>query len=312
MRPVQKTLSVVTLAFAMLVLAPWAQADKIRIAVLDFNTEAVHGTWRYGWSYNNLATTAADNLTHELVQTGQFSVIERNKLESILREQDLASSGAVDASTAARMGKVLGVQMVVIGSVLEFGINEKGGKIPQVGKWKWGRGIGASVVTGKAKLSARLVDTTTAEILGSFEGSGAHRFGKGEFAGARAGQNWDTGMASKILSEAVQSIAGSLQGQAVNLEPSTYRGGIEGKIARVDGGKIYLSVGAASGVRVGDMFVVRSLGEAILDPDTGEELGREEGERGRVKITKIVGDKLSIAEAESGSGFAVGDKVLMK
>lgn len=286
--------------------------DKVRIAVLDFNTEAVHSTWRYGWSYSRLATTAADGLTHQLVQNREFSVIERNRLSEILAEQDLAASGAIDASTAAQLGKVLGVQLVVIGSVLEFGINEKGGKIPQVGKWKFGRGVGASVVTGSAKLSARLVDTTTAEILGSWEGDGKHRFGKGEFAGARAGQNFDTGMASKILLEANEKLGREIAAAASSIEPTTLRGGIDGKVARVDGGKIYLNVGESSGVRVGDRFRVTALGEAILDPDTGEELGRDESFRGTLEVTQVMGAKLSIARAVEGQDFAAGDKIEMQ
>lgn len=289
----------------------WAE-DKIRIAVLDFNTDPVHGTWRYGWSYNNLATTAADTLTHELVRTGSFSVIERNRLDEVLREQDLGASGAVDASTAARLGKVLGVQLVVIGTVMEFGIDEKGGRIPQVGRWKWGRGVGAELVTGKTRLGARLVDTTTAEILGSWEGDGSHRFGKGEFAGASLGQSWDTGMASKILAEAIESLAQSIAGEAAGLDPSTTRGGLEAKIARVDGDKLYLAIGSADGVRVGDTFEVHGLGEAILDPDTGEELGRERSRRGTIEITQVVNDKLSIAKATSGAGYAVGDLAVQK
>ena len=302
------------LALLLLALAPGAVLgdDKVRVAVLDFNTEAVHGTWRWSWSWRDLSTTAADTLTHELVQNGGLTVVERQRLDEVLAEQNLGDSGRVDPSTAAQIGKVLGVQVVVIGSVMEFGLKEQGGKIPQLGKWKFGRGIGAKVVTGRAKLSARLVDTTTAEIIGSYEGDGTHRFGKGEFAGARAGTDWDTGTASKVLAEAVEEIAAGVSEDAGQLDPSTFRGGIEGKIARVDGGKLYLNVGQSHGVRVGDRFAVRSLGEAIIDPDTGEELGREETARGSIEVTQVAGAKLSIAKIVDGEGFAVGDKIQMK
>ncbi len=289
-----------------------ADDGKIRIAVVDFDTEAIHNTWQYSWSYNNLARAAADDLTSQLVKSGKFRVIERQQLDKILQEQNLGLSGRVDPSTAARIGKILGVQLVVIGSVVEFGIDEKGGHIPQIGKWKWGSGVGGSLVTGKAKLTARLVDTSTAEILGAYDGAGTHRFGKGEFSGASFGTNWDSGIASKVLSEAVDKLASDIAGKASSVEPSTVRGGVEGKIAKVGGSEVYVNVGGADGVKPGDRFEVRSLGEAIKDPETGESLGAVETTAGTIEITKVVNDRLSIAKVVSGSGFKVGDRIVMQ
>ncbi|RMF76100.1 MAG: hypothetical protein D6738_02120, partial [Acidobacteria bacterium] len=192
------------LALALATLVPATTAGhaaddgKIRIAVLDFDTSALHGSWRWGWSWHRLETAAADSVTHELVNSGRFRVIERNRLDAVLREQNLGDSGRIDPSTAAGIGKLLGVQLVVLGSVTEFGIEEYGGRIPQVGRWKFGRGIGGKLVKGSATLTARVIDTTTGEILGSYEGSGEHKFGKGQFSGASFGKNFDTTTTSKV------------------------------------------------------------------------------------------------------------------
>ncbi len=312
MRALHRTLITILGLVAALSLATAAESEKIRVAVVDFDTSAIRGTWRYGWSYHNLERAAADNLATELVKTGRFRVIERQQLDKILAEQNLGDTARVDASTAARIGKILGVQLVVIGGVSEFGISEKGGKIPQVGKWKWGRGVGGKLVTGKSSLSARLVDTTTAEILGAYEASGSHKFGSAEFAGAKAGTKWDSGMASKVLAEAVEDLARNIAKGANDLSPSTTRGGLEAKIAKVGSGTVYLNIGSAEGIKVGDRFEVRAMGEAIIDPDTGESLGGVETDVGIVEVSKVINERLSEARIVEGSGFAVGNRALMK
>ncbi|MDQ7007107.1 MAG: CsgG/HfaB family protein [Acidobacteriota bacterium] len=285
---------------------------RLRVAVIDFDTEALHGSWRYSWHWSNLSKTAAANLAEELFKTGRFRVIERQRLDAVLSEQNLGDSGRIDATTAARIGKILGVQLVVIGSVTEFGIKEQGGRLPQIGKWKWGRGLGGKLVTSSCALTARLVDTTTAEILAVGEAASTHKFAKGEFAGANLGTNWDSGMASKVLAEAVEKLAADIAAGAANVDPSTLRGGLVGKIAKVAGDKIYVNLGSASGVKAGDRFAVTALGEAIIDPDTGENLGGIESEIGEIEIVQVAGAKLSVARPVSGSGFAAGNKISMK
>lgn len=311
-----RTYSLVIAALAMVLpaLVPSVRAadEKVRIAVVDFDTEALQGSWRYSWNWTNLARAAADNLASQLVKTGKFRVIERQQLDKVLSEQNLGESGRVDPSTAARIGKILGVQLIVVGAVTEFEIKEQGGRIPQIGKWKWGSGVGATIVTGKCALTARLVDTTTAEILGAYDGKGGHSFGKGEFAGASLGTEWNSGMASKVLAEAVEKLATDIGNKGGGLTPSTPRGGLEGKVAKADGGSVYINLGSASGVKVGDKFEIRRVGEAIQDPDTGEVLGGDEEVIGVIEITKVVNEKLSIGKAASGSGFEAGDRAVMK
>ncbi len=286
-----------------------AKEGKIRVAVLDFNTDALHGSWNYSWHYSKLATAAADNLTTELVKQGELSVIERQKLDAILQEQQLGASGAVDTSTAAKIGNVLGVQLIVTGSVTSFGVSEWGGNVPQIGKWKFGRGISGKMYKGKCSLNARLVDTTSAEILGAYEAESTKKFGEGSFAGASFGKSYDSGMVSKVLAKAIDKVASKITKDAKDIEPATGisgSGGLEGKIAKVSDSKIYTNLGSGDGVESGDTFKVLRPGEEIVDPETGESLGSETSEIGTVTITTVK-KKFSIAKAKSGTGFQKGD-----
>ena len=305
----------VTLVLATVVFSGPALSEqpKLRIAVIDFDTEAIQGEWHFGWSYNNLARAAADNLASELVKTGKFTVIERQQLEKVLGEQDLGTGGRINPATAAQVGKVTGAQLLVVGSVTVWEVSEKGGHVPQIGSWKGLGGVGVKVVTGKAELTARLVDSTTGEILGAYDGKGSHSFGKGEFAGADLGTDWNVGMASKILAGAVDKLAKDISSRTGSITPSTARGtGIEGKVAKVGADGVYINLGSAAGLKVGDKFEVRHVGEQIKDPDTGEVLGGDEGAAGTIEVVKIVGDKLSLCRSVGAGDYKTGDRVVMK
>ncbi len=81
-----------------------------RIAVYGFDVIG-----RPGDSYARYAT---EKITHEIVVQGHFLVIERSRLDEILKEQNFSLSGAVDSATAARIGKILSVDAVVAGTIL--------------------------------------------------------------------------------------------------------------------------------------------------------------------------------------------------
>jgi TolB-like protein len=105
--------------------------DRLSIAVLPFESKGLG---------NDLGSIdLLDKLITGFVNINRFKVIERALLEKILEEQKLGMSGIVDASTAAEIGKGIGVDAVVVGSVT--------------------RGSGA------LSIDARLIDTETAQIV---------------------------------------------------------------------------------------------------------------------------------------------------
>ncbi len=64
---------------------------------------------------------AADMLTTALFKTNHFIVVERDLLEKVMREQGLSAAGALDPNTAVKIGKLLGVQALIAGSVTQLG-----------------------------------------------------------------------------------------------------------------------------------------------------------------------------------------------
>ncbi|MBN1698017.1 MAG: hypothetical protein JW881_10925 [Spirochaetales bacterium] len=85
---------------------------------LPEKTVAVYGFDVIGRPGDSYAVYATEKLTHELVNTGSLLVIERSRISEVLEEQSFSLSGMVDAGTAARIGKILSVDAVIIGSIL--------------------------------------------------------------------------------------------------------------------------------------------------------------------------------------------------
>lgn len=88
------------------------QSKYKRIAIVPYNVSGYDGQ-----GIDKVSGTAlADRYTMELMKAG-YDVIERNKLEAILKEHRLGMTGLTDARSSIKIGKILGVQGFVFGSV---------------------------------------------------------------------------------------------------------------------------------------------------------------------------------------------------
>src|SRR5947209_19553516 len=99
-------------------------------------------------------------------------MIERNAIDKILNEQNFANSDRVDPTTAAKIGKVLGVDAVVMGSITECGRGDEyktfgGGAVGGVARTC---GIGG-LKMGKARavvgVAAGMLGRAKARIVGA-------------------------------------------------------------------------------------------------------------------------------------------------
>ena len=97
-----------------LVLLPAAAAEptikRHRVAVLDFEERGELVEAETG-------QIAAELLTTGLVNTGRFEVVERDRLQQVIREQQFGTSDMVSPETAARIGNLVGVEVIITGTV---------------------------------------------------------------------------------------------------------------------------------------------------------------------------------------------------
>lgn len=67
-----------------------------------------------------LGQTLTEMLITALIQDNKFTVMERVQLEKILTEQSLGQAGVIDAETAVEVGKLSGLEAVVVGSISQL------------------------------------------------------------------------------------------------------------------------------------------------------------------------------------------------
>lgn len=278
------------------------EAKKKRIAVFTFEDKSNH-KFRW-WTGQPVGEGMSDMLVTSLVKTGKYTVIEREQIQKIMKEQNLGQSGAVTAQSAAKVGQLLGVEVAVFGAVTEFGYTEGGGNTRLKKK---GFGIGYKSTTATVAADVRFVNTNTGEIL-TAESVRKEKSKKGLSLDTKAFKfdnrnKFDESLVGKATREAIDSIVEMIDGAAANIA-------WQGKIIKGDG-PIYINAGASSGVNIGDEFDVFRPGEALIDPDTGLNLGSAESKIGVVKVTNnnIGGGKASECRAVSGSGFSRNDIV---
>src|SRR5208337_2356247 len=111
------------ITFLMLALVPsgWAQ-DKKLVAVLDFDYGTVRSAVQaYFGTDQDVGKGISLLLEQKLVQDGKYRVVDRSTLDKILKERNFSNSDRADASTAAKIGRILGVNALIVGSITQFG-----------------------------------------------------------------------------------------------------------------------------------------------------------------------------------------------
>jgi curli biogenesis system outer membrane secretion channel CsgG len=271
----------------------WCGGKKI-ICVLDLEDKSSHGhSWR------NVGTGVAEMLVTALSETQKYTLIEREKLESVMQEQRLGASGAVTAQTAAKIGRLLGAQYIVTGAVTEFGVKDS--KIGVGGLEKvlpFGGGAKMSKNTARAAIDVRAIDTTSGQIVAAAKGEGSKSSAEisGNLSIAPSFDFGKDGFDETILGKAARKAVDDV---VKELTAKFDEGGASAvKIIKITGNQLYINSGGADGEKVGRTYSIYRTGEEMTDPDTGESLGSEEEKIGTAKVVKVT-PKYSIAETKN-------------
>jgi len=257
---------------------------KRRVAVIDFENKTAYGKHRLG-------TSASDILITELVKSGKFIMVERTKLNKILEEQNLQEQKIIDPDTVVKVGRVLGLNAIVTGSVSQFGVR-KGGANYLI--------VQSKEQVAEATVDVRLVDVETGQIFYADCGKGKAMIKTGQFLGLGTKSAYDETLEQEALRAAITKFTRNLMYQ-INQKPWSCR------VAEVEGDEVYLDAGRESGLRIGTKLAVYHLGKAIKSPTTGLRLGYKENKIGRIKVLRYFGEDGSIAEVVSGDVPSLAD-----
>jgi len=241
--------------------------------------------------------TAGDILETLLKKTNRFIMIPQQELISIINRQPREASGAINPAAASEMGKILGLNAIVTGSINEYSKTEEKSNYLIYKKKNQ-----ISQVT----LDYRIVDATTGIQLMADSGQGIYSKKTGGFPGSETESAEDTDLRDGALKDALTKATAAILKQLSVKEWN-------GRITRVKGKRAYINAGQKSGLQVGSILVVQDPGEDIIDPQTGISLGKAPGAiKGKLIVTGLSGDDESIATIRSGGGFQNNDLVRIK
>lgn len=255
-------------------------------------------------------------LTDTLHRSGRFRVMERMVLDAQLKEQDFGASGRVSKPSAAKIGKVIGVEYQIQAVITHYEPNFKGTNI-KAGALLARRG-GAflgGLSLGKKKsmvgMNFRLIDAVTSEVVftkqvESIISKSSLGFGGIGLMGGIAGGFLDSYSKTPIG----KAVIANINKGVFELVKEVGSVSAKGSIIMVKAGKFYINLGSGT-VEVGDKFDVYTLGEELIDPDTGISLGSEEERLCSIKIASVK-KKFSIAESVDcgSSSVSKGNKVI--
>lgn len=311
----------------LLAFAPAFGQQKRRVAVLDFNYATVMTSVQSIFGTNqDIGKGITDMLIDQLVNDGTYRVIERQAMSKILAEQDFSNSNRANPATAAQIGRLLGVDTIIIGDITQFGRDDHnlstGGFGSTLNKYGMG-GVGLKKSKATVAITARMIDVNTGEILASSTGTGSSRRSGTNLVGG-GGSGWSGGagqldmsssnFAQTIMGEAVKGavvqLGTSLDANSAKLPVASapVAAPVAGLVADVSGKDLVLNVGSAQGVKVADTLNVTRVTRTIKDPATGKLLRSIETVVGTVTIDNV--DASSATGKFSGSGIPkVGDTV---
>ncbi len=272
-----------------------AVAEKPRLAIRAIAaTPAVTAQAKVDGTDNALMQIeqGADvQLLSAIEATRRFEIVARADLPSIIKEQDLTQSGNVNVldSQAARAFQLAGARYVATLTISNYQeVVERTELLNQFGTSK------AERRTINLQAVLKIFDSTTGSLFRSTQvtlsESAVNEIMPGvEQKGVKTNVVLGA-VAKKLATDVANAIADSLAP------------------ARIIGytlGQITFNRSAESGVAVGQIYEVFVPGSAMIDPDTGEQLGAEEVHVGWARVTDA-GARFSTAQAIEDRGIDRG------
>lgn len=261
------------------------QQPRTVVAVMNFSGAEV--------LEQRLQIQIADALVTSMVQAGRFDVVERQRLDLVMNEQNLHQRGLVDPATAARVGKILGAQLVVYG-VLTGATEQK------IDKFSY------DLIRVEVSMDVRAVDVSTGKVSISETAKGA--------AEARIITSADGTIISGPTN--YDPLYHEASRQALDRAAALVSGAVPlvGFVVATENRTVTLDLGESRGVKAGDTFIVFRRGEALLHPVSHAQIGWNKTVLAAVQVTDTENDLSHgrILNTAPGAELKPGDLVILR
>ncbi len=279
------------------------QAQKKRVIVDEFDYSAVMTSVQAVFKTNqNIGKGIRAMLVKRMSDANNVVIVERAKMDTLIKEQDMNAGNRVKQGSGARVGRISGADALLAGDIVIFGRDDKKTKVK--GGGLFGGAIGAIAASSNqdkaiVAIDYRLIDAETSEVIATGEAKG-ESIRNGNALGALGGvlgkgvagvevDMTSSNFAETIIGEATQDcvnkLADILKEQTKSMKKSIRE--VEGRVADVSGGTLVINVGANDGVSAGEVFEILKIVREVKDPVTKETLDLVTEKTGEMTINSV-------------------------
>ncbi|MDD5372030.1 MAG: CsgG/HfaB family protein [Sulfurimonas sp.] len=218
---------------------------KRKVAIARFGNEAQYGkSALFGVNSDYVAEKqATDILSAKLAQSGKFILLERSDIDIVNKEINTFNLQLLQ----------IGSDYLIVGSVTEFGRKN----MSDTGAFSRSK-----TQIAYAKVSVRLIDVKTGQVVFAQEGSGEALSEAGTSFGLGKHVGYDSTLNDKAISAAISSVVDGIMENLLNKPWRSY-------VLSVEDGNAIIAGGAKQGLHIGDSFDIYQNGKSIKNPQTG-------------------------------------------
>ncbi len=207
-----------------------------------------------------------------LVQSRKFSVLSRSHVDEILDEHNFLLTMGVSLEERARVGNLLGADLLLLVNLEKIHHKNRTDKLLLTGQT-------FKHTDSLAVMSLKVISTSSGEIkfYQTYSLSGEDKFSS--------------------MSELINQLA---ERASTDLVQRIY----PNRIVKITNGSVFINIGGES-INKGDLYDVYAEGDAIIDPYTGESLGKSEIYVSRIIVDRVQ-SKFSVAHVIDGQEIFEG------
>lgn len=263
-----------------------ALAARPTLAVLPFsidkNVVVTDGRTVLVGTVEDQTSLLSNELIHQLVATRKFDVLERARVDDLLKEKEFQESDYASPEEAPKLAKLIGADYFVLGHIEDIDGKSIEKSMPYSTRTHLQQ-------EAHIDLYLRVIDARTGRIVAAEKFSS-----EATLRDPKAGNN----VGKQLIATASQEMVNRIIKSVFPL-----------RVAKVQGTSLYLNRGNDGTLKVGDVLAVYSQGEAIVDQDNDETLGNTEAEVGRATVTAV---EARFTKAEIKDEAAVKNGMLVR
>lgn len=267
------------------------QGDELkkRILVLPFLDSELQRS-------QNVVNVARRVVVEDLLETRQFVIVNNSDFQQDLNSF-LKDNKEYDLAAISRVAASQGIAAVVEGRILEIRAKKIGDELGVFRKLRANVDVTVQIRVYGAKTGREILQTVKRATVESE----TTRVGENTYSDRYLQED------PQLVRDGVRKAFRSTVGPIVKaVEKLSW----EGRVAMVNGDRIYLNAGRISGIQIGDILKVTEDGDEVFDPETGAFIGYAPGRmKGTVEVVSYFGKDGAIGVVHSGSGFKENDRV---